>query len=278
MGNASRVSRNYTNVCGKMLRILFLGDIIGEPGRKAVIGSLPGLKRELDLDFVVANGENAAGGKGISPKITIDLLRAGVAVITMGDHVWDQPDIVPHLSVEPRLLRPINYPAGVPGGASIVLETAKGKVGVINAQGRTFMRQDLENPFLMIQEEVERMRRETRVIFVDFHAEATSEKVAMGRFLDGKVSAVVGSHTHVQTADERILPGGTAFLCDAGMCGARESVIGTEIDAVLKKFLTAIPNRFVIAKGDVELRGALIDVEEETGRALEISRFFRIVS
>lgn len=260
-----------------MLRILFLGDIVGEPGRKGVIGSLPEMRRDLGVDFVVVNGENAAGGKGISPKITIDLLRAGVAVITMGDHMWDQADIVPHLALEPRLLRPINYPAGAPGAGSIVLETGKGKVGVINAQGRTFMRQDLENPFLMVQAEVERMRQETPVIFVDFHAEATSEKVAMGRFLDGKVSAVVGTHTHVQTADERVFPGGTAFLCDAGMCGARESVIGSEMAPVLQKFLTSMPSRFALAKGEVELRGALIDVDEESGRALAIERVFRII-
>lgn len=260
-----------------MLRILFLGDIVGEPGRKAVMAALPGLKQELAIDFVVVNAENTAGGKGISPKIAIDLLRAGVAVITSGDHIWDQPDIVPHLSLEPRLLRPLNYPAGVAGAGSIILETGKGKVGVINLQGRTFMRQTLENPFVMVHEEVERMRQETKVIFVDFHAEATSEKVALGRFLDGKVSAVVGSHTHVQTADERIFPGGTAFLCDAGMCGVTESVIGTEIEPVLRKFLTSMPSRFSLAKGEVELRGALIDVQEETGQAMAITRVARSV-
>lgn len=260
-----------------MLRILFLGDIVGEPGRKAVMGVIPEWREELGLDFVVVNGENAAGGKGISPKITIDLLRAGVAVITTGDHIWDQPDIVPHLALEPRLLRPLNYPPGVPGSGSIVLETSKGKVGVINAQGRTFMRQELENPFVMIEAEVEKVRRETPVILVDFHAEATSEKVAMGRFLDGKVSAVVGSHTHVQTADERIFPGGTAFLCDAGMCGAKESVIGTEVAAVLKKFVSGMPTRFLLARGEVELRGALIDVDEASGRAVAIERVARVV-
>lgn len=261
-----------------MVRILILGDIVGETGRKAVIGSLPALRQELSLDFVVVNGENSAGGKGISPKITIDLLRAGAAVVTTGDHIWDQADIVSYMALEPRLLRPINYPLGVPGAGSIILETGKGKIGVINAQGRIFMRQELENPFVMIQAEVERMRQETPVILVDFHAEATSEKVAMGRFLDGRVSAVVGTHTHVQTADERIFPGGTAFLCDAGMCGARESVIGTEVDAVLKKFLTCMPSRFLLAKGAVELRGAVIDVEEQTGHALAINRFMRIVN
>jgi len=255
-----------------MLRILFLGDIMGEPGRKAVIGSLAEMKRELGADFVVVNGENAAGGRGITPKITIDLLRAGVAVVTTGDHVWDQAEIVPHFDLEPRLLRPLNYPPGTPGAGSIVLETSKGKVGVINAQGRTFMKQELENPFVMIEAEVERLREETPILLVDFHAEATSEKVAMGRFLDGKVSAVVGTHTHVQTADERVLPGGTAFLCDAGMCGVTDSVIGSAPEPVVRKFVTAMPSRFLLAKGAVELRGAVLDVDPDSGCAAGIER------
>jgi metallophosphoesterase (TIGR00282 family) len=222
-----------------MLRLLFLGDIVGEPGRKGVIDSIPWFKHERGVDFIVANGENSAGGRGISPKISVDLLRAGVAVITTGDHIWDQKDILPYLPTEPRLLRPLNYPEGTVGQGSIVLETAKGKVGVINIQGRTFMQPPLENPFRIIQAEVERMREETRIIFVDVHAETTSEKIAMGRFLDGKVSGVVGTHTHTQTADEQIFPGGTAFLCDAGMCGPSESSLGRDIEAILKRFMTS---------------------------------------
>jgi hypothetical protein len=255
-----------------MLRILFLGDVVGEPGRKAVLARLPGLKKEREIDFAIVNGENSAGGRGITPKITIDLLRAGAAVVTSGDHIWDQPDIIPFIGTEPRLLRPLNYPEGVPGAGSVVLETAKGAFGVINAQGRTFMRQDLENPFLALRAEVERIRQETPVIVVDFHAEATSEKQALGRFLDGQVSLVVGTHTHVQTADECIFPGGTAFLCDAGMCGVSESVIGSEIAGVVEKFTRAMPSRFYLAKGDVELRGVLVDVDEGTGRALRVER------
>lgn len=255
-----------------MLRLLFLGDIVGEPGRRAVMDAIPWFKQERGVDFVVANGENAAGGRGISPKICIDLLRAGVAVITSGDHIWDQKDLLPYLPTEPRLLRPLNYPAGTPGHGSILLETAKGTVGVLNVQGRTFMNPPLENPFLAIQAEVERLRAQTPILFVDVHAETTSEKIAMGRFLDGKVSAVVGTHTHTQTADEQIFPGGTAFLCDAGMCGPSHSILGRDIDAILKRFLTNMPVTYPVAGGPVVLQGALIDIDEATGRALHIER------
>jgi metallophosphoesterase (TIGR00282 family) len=255
-----------------MLRLLFLGDIIGEPGRKAVIEMLPALKSSWGLDFVVANGENVAAGRGITPKLAIDLLRCGVAVITTGDHVWDQKDVVAFIDTEPRLLRPINYPEGTPGGGSIVLETAKGKVGVINVQGRTFMLPALENPFRRIWAEVEEIRAQTPVIFVDVHAETTSEKIALGRFLDGKVSAVAGTHTHVQTADEQIFPGGTAFICDVGMCGPTESVLGREIQPIVQRFYTSMPVNFPVAKGEVKLHGLVVDIDEETGRALTVRR------
>lgn len=255
-----------------MLRILFLGDIVGEPGRKAVIGNLARLKQERDIDFIIVNGENSAGGRGITPKISIDLLRAGAAVITTGDHIWDQAEIIPYLDTEPRVLRPVNYPAGTPGQGSVVLETKKGKVGVINLQGQTFMKQNLDNPFQAVEAEVEQLLKETRVIFVDFHAEATSEKVAMGWFLDGRVSAVVGTHTHVQTSDERILPGGTAFLCDGGMCGPDDSVIGSQVEAVLKRFTTSMPTKFLVAKSPVTLQGVLVDIDETTGLAEAIER------
>lgn len=258
-----------------MLRILFLGDIVGEPGRKAVISRLSAIKAEEEIDFIIANGENAAGGRGITPKISIDLLRAGVAVITTGDHVWDQVEIMDFMEMEPRVLRPINYPPGVPGGGSIVLDTAKGKVAVMNAQGRSFMQPPLENPFLAVEAEIARLRSEegVKVIFLDIHAEATSEKIALGRALDGTVSAVVGTHTHVQTADEQVFPGGTAFLCDAGMCGPLYSVLGREVEPVIERFRTSTPSRFPVAKGPVGLRGAIIDIDEETGKALSIRRF-----
>jgi metallophosphoesterase (TIGR00282 family) len=255
-----------------MLRLLFLGDIIGEPGRKAVIEMLPALKSSWGLDFVVANGENAAAGRGITPKLAIDLLRCGVAVITTGDHVWDQKDVVGFIETEPRLLRPINYPEGTPGGGSIVLETAKGKVGVINVQGRTFMLPALENPFRRVWDEVEQIRTQTPMIFVDVHAETTSEKIALGRFLDGKVSAVAGTHTHVQTADEQIFPGGTAFICDVGMCGPTESVLGREIQPIVQRFYSSMPINFPVARGEVKLHGLMVDIDEESGRALVVQR------
>ncbi|HEY6841083.1 MAG: 2,3-cyclic-nucleotide 2-phosphodiesterase [Verrucomicrobiota bacterium] len=255
-----------------MLRLLFLGDIIGEPGRKAVIEMVPKLKLAWGVHFVVVNGENAAAGRGITGRITIDLLRAGVAVITTGDHIWDQKDLSSYIDTEPRLLRPINYPAGTPGKGSIVLETAKGRVGVINVQGRTFMQPSLENPFRQIEQEVLRMRAETPVIFVDVHAETTSEKIAMGRFLDGKVSAVAGTHTHVQTADEQIFPGGTAFICDAGMCGPTESVLGREIHPIIQRFMTSMPVNFPVAKGGVTLHGILVEIDPATGKAKSIRR------
>jgi len=255
-----------------MLRILFLGDIVGEPGRRAVIDSISRFKQERGVDFVIVNGENSAAGRGITPKITIDLLRAGVAVITTGDHIWDQKDIVPFIDTEPRLLRPMNYPPDTPGHGSIVLDTPKGKVAVANVQGRTFMQPPLENPFLALDAEIARLREQTPVIFVDAHAETTSEKIAIGRFLDGRVSAVVGTHTHTQTADEQIFPGGTAFLCDAGMCGPVESILGREIDPIITRFLTNRPILYPVAKGPVKLHGAIIDIDETTGRALKIER------
>jgi len=255
-----------------MLRLLFLGDIIGEPGRRAVIEMVPKLRQAWRVDFVIVNGENATAGRGITGRITIDLLRAGVAVITTGDHIWDQKEVNSYIQSEPRLLRPINYPAWTPGKGSIVLETAKGKVGVINVQGRTFMQPILENPFRHIEEEVTRMRAEAHLIFVDVHAETTSEKIALGRFLDGKVSAVAGTHTHVQTADEQIFPGGTAFICDVGMCGPNESILGREIHPIIQRFMTSMPSSFPVAKGGVTLHGILVDIDTVSGKATSIRR------
>ena len=255
------------------IRILFLGDIVGEPGRKAVIEQLPILKQMESLDFIVVNGENAAGGKGITPKIAIDLLRAGAAVITTGDHVWDQPEIVDYFPTEPRLLRPLNYPEGTPGGGSVVLETPKGRVAVVQAQGRSFIQPPLENPFIAAETEAARLRADgVAAVLVDMHAETTSEKIAMGRLLDGKVSAVIGTHTHVQTADEAIFPGGTGYLTDAGMCGPEESILGRAIESVVWRFKSSMPTRFPIAKGPVRLCGAILDIDMETGTCLAIRR------
>jgi metallophosphoesterase (TIGR00282 family) len=255
------------------IRILFLGDIVGEPGRKAVIEQLPILKQAEALDFIIVNGENSAGGKGITPKIAIDLLRAGAAVITTGDHVWDQQEIVDYFPTEPRLLRPLNYPDGTPGNGSVVLETAKGRVAVMQVQGRSFIQPPLENPYLAAENEAERLRADgVGPIIVDFHAETTSEKIAMGRMLDGKVSAVLGTHTHVQTADESIFPGGTGYLTDAGMCGPEESVLGRNIESVVWRFKSGMPTRFPIAKGPVRLCGAIIDVNVGNGSCTAIKR------
>ena len=255
-----------------MLTVLFLGDVVGEPGRNAVVARLPELKERHAVDFIVVNGETAAGGRGITGKITIDLLRAGVSVVTTGDHVWDQKEILTFIDSEPRLLRPVNYPAGVPGNGSIVLETAKGKIGVIDVQCRTFMQPILDNPFRAIEETVAKMRKETPNIIVDVHGETTSEKIAMGRFLDGKVSAIIGTHTHVQTADEQILPGGTAFLCDAGMCGPVNSILGRTVEPILNRFVSNMPASFPVAAGEVRLHGALVEIDERSGRALRITR------
>jgi metallophosphoesterase (TIGR00282 family) len=255
-----------------MLTVLFLGDIVGEPGRNAVIARLPELKQKHALDFIVVNGENAAGGRGITGKITIDLLRAGVSVVTTGDHIWDQKDIIAFLGLEPRLLRPLNYPDGAPGSGSIVLETPKGKIGVISVQARTFMQPILENPFRAVEAAVTKMREETSNIIVDAHGETTSEKIALGRFLDGKVSAVIGTHTHVQTADEQIFPGGTAFMCDAGMCGPVNSILGRTIEPIMNRFISNLPASFPVAGGEVRLHGALIEIDESTGRAVRITR------
>ena len=262
------------------MKILFIGDIVGEPGRRAVKELLPRLREQHALDFVIANGENSAGGNGITPKIAGEIFSAGVDVITSGDHLWDQKEVLELLANENRFLRPLNYPAGVPGHGSGIFEiknpTAKTQgavlIGVLNAQGRTFMQPPLDNPFSTAADEVKKLRERTKLIFVDFHAEATSEKIAFARFLDGQVSAVVGTHTHVQTADEQIFPGGTAYLSDAGFTGPHDSVLGREIEPVIKRFLTGMPQRFEVAKNRVLLHGAVIEIDEASGRAVKIQR------
>jgi metallophosphoesterase (TIGR00282 family) len=254
------------------VKLLFIGDIVGQPGRRAVKELVPRLRQEQGLDLVVANGENAAGGSGVTVNTAREIFEAGVDIITCGDHLWDQKEVTELLEHEPRFVRPLNYPAGTPGQGSVVVnQPGRPSLAVLNLQGRTFM-PALENPFQYAQAEVARLRQQTRLIFVDFHAEATSEKIALARMLDGQVSAVVGTHTHVQTADEQIFPGGTAFLCDAGFTGPHESVIGREIDPVIRRFTTYVPQRFEVAKGRVLLQGALIEIDSETGRASSIRR------
>lgn len=253
------------------MRILLVGDVIGKGGRRAVADLLPRLIND-GVDFVIANGENVSGGIGITPSYAQMLWEQGVDVITSGNHIWRKKEIIPFLDQEPRLLRPANYPAGAPGRGSGIYTTSGGtKVGVLNLEGRIFMKA-LESPFKTAEEHLSLLQRETKVIIVDFHAEATSEKMALGWFLDGEVSAVLGTHTHVQTADERVLPGGTAYITDVGMTGPSDSVIGIKREIALERFLTMLPNKFEPATGKIELQGAIVDVDEETGRSLGIRR------
>ena len=254
------------------MRILFIGDIVGRPGRDLVRRGLTSLVDHHAIDFVIANAENAAGGFGITREIGDQLLDCGVDVLTSGNHIWDKKEALDYIGAEPRLLRPANYPAGVPGRGSYLARTRQGEtVGVINVMGRVFML-SIDDPFAVILREVESMRERTRTIVVDFHAEATSEKVAMGWHLDGRVTAVIGTHTHVQTADERILPKGTAYLSDVGMTGPHDSVIGVEIEAALGRFLTALPARFETASANPRLNGVIVETDSSTGRATDIER------
>lgn len=252
------------------VKLLFVGDVVGEPGRRAVRELLPRLRERHGPQCVIANGENAAGGSGITPSTANELFAAGVDVITSGDHLWDQKEVAQLLQSEPRFLRPLNYPPGTPGQGWRVVD-GKPPIGVMNVQGRTFMPL-LDNPFTCLRAEIERLRQLAKIIFIDVHAEATSEKIALARMVDGVATAVVGTHTHVQTADEQIFPGGTAFLCDAGFTGPHESVLGREIEPVIKRFLSNAPQRFEVARQRVLLQGALIEVDESSGRAVRIER------
>jgi len=254
------------------VNILFIGDVIGKPGRQVVSRELHRLVDQYRLDLVIANGENAAGGFGITEETAKDLFKSGINFLTSGNHIWDKKDSLEFITREERLLRPANYPPGTAGRGSAVVRTPGGaKVGVLNLEGRVFMN-NLDCPFRTADREVARLREETPIIFVDFHAEATSEKTSLGWYLDGRVSALVGTHTHVQTADERILPGGTAYLTDAGMTGAFDSVIGVRKDEPIEKFLTQVPVKFEIAKNNLRLNGVVITVDEGSGRAVGIER------
>jgi metallophosphoesterase (TIGR00282 family) len=256
------------------LKLLFLGDVFGKPGRQAVQRLVPRLIAREKLDLVVANSENSAAGIGVTPDAADELLAAEVDLLTSGNHIWSKRDIVPYLErPDARLIRPANYPPGTPGRGRAVISTPDGRrLGVVNLEGRVFMR-SLEDPFRVALEEIDALRAEgVTSILVDMHCEATSEKNAMGWFLDGKVSAVLGTHTHVQTADARVLPGGTAFVTDVGMCGPWESVIGVRKELVIERFLTARPVSFEPAKRDVWLQGAIVDIDDATGRARSIAR------
>lgn len=257
---------------GSAVRIIFISDVIGKPGRLALRGVLPDLVHEFSPDMVVANGENAAGGFGITLEVFEELKKLDIDIITSGNHIWDRKNLIPCLENRTDLLRPHNYPAEVAGRGWTIFTCASGqKVGVINLAGRVFMNA-IDCPFKVGREIAGKIREETRLILLDMHAETTSEKAAMGWHMDGLVSAVIGTHTHVQTSDERILPGGTAFITDAGMTGPMDSIIGMRKEKVMERFLTSMPVRLEVAKGDVELQGVYLAIDPENGRATEIKR------
>jgi 2',3'-cyclic-nucleotide 2'-phosphodiesterase len=254
------------------VNILLIGDVVGRPGRELVRKGLRALTEVHGVDFVIANAENAAAGFGVTKDIGDALLEYGVDVMTSGNHIWDKKEVIDYIKAEPRLLRPANYPAGVPGRGSSVADTGDGRaVGVINVMGRVFML-PIDDPFAVVLREIDAIRHRTRVIIVDFHAEATSEKIAMGWHLDGRVTAIIGTHTHVQTADERILPKGTACLTDVGMTGPHDSIIGMEVGPSLARFLNGMPTKFEPATGNPRLNGVIVEADDRTGLAKRIVR------
>ncbi|MBI4398718.1 MAG: TIGR00282 family metallophosphoesterase [Candidatus Omnitrophica bacterium] len=254
------------------LRVLIIGDIVGRPGRDACLQLIPYLKRERDIQFVIANGENIAGGSSITPDTVKDIFRAGADIMTLGDHTFRKKEALELVEKDARIVRPANYPPGAPGRGYTVAKWGSGiPIAIINLMGRVFM-DPLDCPFQKVSQILEDLREKVKIIFVDIHAEATSEKVAMGWYLDGKISCLYGTHTHIQTADERVLPKGMAYITDLGMTGPYESVIGREIEPVLYKFRTGLPAKYDVAARDMRLSGAIVEVDTETGRALHIER------
>ena len=255
------------------MKLLFIGDIVARTGRELARRGVKTLARTYDIDVVIANGENAAAGAGLTREITDELLRTGIDVLTSGNHIWDKREVMEFIDAQPRLIRPANYPPGAPGLGSTIWQTEAGvTVGIVNVMGRVFLA-TIDDPFRVVTEQIARVREQgATVIVVDFHAETTSEKIAMGWFLDGKVTAVIGTHTHVQTADERVLPGGTAYLTDVGMTGPHDGVIGMERTSVIARFTTGLPSRFEPASGDPRLHAVIITADHQTGRATAIER------
>lgn len=254
-----------------MLRVLFIGDIVGKGGRRAVKELLPQIVQDNNIDIVIANAENAAGGNGITKEIADELISNGINFLTMGNHVWDKKDVFDFIDGYPKIIRPANYPPGTPGKGFNFINYKDLKVAVVNMSGRVFLN-PLDCPFRTMDAVINIIKDQTNIILVDFHAEATSEKIAFGWYLDGKVSAVLGTHTHVQTADERILIKGTGYISDLGMTGPRNSVLGVKTDLVINKFLTQMPVRFETASGPVQLNGVIIDIDSKTGEATNINR------
>jgi len=259
-----------------MIRILFIGDVIGHPGRSAIVNALPRLKEQYQTHLTIANGENLAGGLGITPETARELFLCGMDIITTGNHVWDKKEMLDYINTDNRIIRPANYPQGVPGNG-YTFSQGEITVAVLNLSGCVFM-QPLDNPFRIATSIIPLLRERTNLIVVDFHAEATSEKIAFGRYLDGQVSAVIGTHTHVQTADETIFPNGTAYITDVGMTGPIDSVIGTKTDLVINRFLTQMPVKFEVPKGDVIISAVIIDIDPFTGKSTSIKRIQEIVT
>lgn len=255
------------------MKVLAVGDIVGEAGVRKLKGILPDLKKSDEIDFVVTNGENAAGGMGLIERNFKDLLEAGTDVVTMGNHTWGKKDIFKFID-HPQLLRPANYPKGVVGKGLGIYECKGKKIAVMNFMGRVDLNILTENPFVMAKEMVDELQGKVEMIFIDFHAEATAEKIAMGRFLDGKITALWGTHTHVQTADEQILPNGTAYITDLGMTGPKDSVIGMDINASLKRFETTLPEKYKLAEGECILNAVEFEIDDETNKVTEIKRIF----
>lgn len=259
------------------INILCIGDIVGRTGRRTISALLPDILKEMDIDLVIANGENAAGGFGLTPAICEELFGLGIDILTSGNHIWSKKEIIPFLKEGRALIRPANYPEGTPGEGSKILKiTQDQKIGVFNVSGRVFM-DNLDCPFFASLREIEKLKKETNIIIGDFHGEATSEKMALGWFLDGKISAIVGTHTHVQTADERILPQGTAYITDIGMTGALDSVIGMKKEPVIESFLTQIPEKFEVAKGSSIFSSVIINVNCKNGKSTSITRYNTII-
>jgi metallophosphoesterase (TIGR00282 family) len=254
------------------MKVLFIGDIVGKVGRSAVKSLLPSLTNVHNIDLVIANGENIAGGFGLTEALVVEMLNAGVDIITTGNHVWDKKEFISFISKDNRVLRPLNFPPDVPGYGSVLYTLSdRTKIAVLNVSGRVFM-SNIDCPFRTAKAEIERLSQETSIIIIDFHAEATSEKVAFGFFCDGKVSAVIGTHTHIQTADEKILPQGTAYITDVGMTGPINSVIGIEIQQIIQRFLTAMPARFETARGQGILSAVVMEIRIDSGRSAKIQR------
>jgi len=255
------------------MNILCIGDVVGKPGRLSLKALLPELKAEHGVDFTIVNAENSAGGSGLTSRIAKELFEMGCDVLTLGDHVWDQKELEPYLDETDKVIRPANFPEGAPGKGWTIVEASNGtKVGVVNLLGRVFMRYQVECPFRKLDSILDSLKDKTSIVIVDMHAETTSEKVCMGHYADGRVSALYGTHTHIQTADDTILPNGTAYLTDLGMTGPYDSVIGQDKEDILKRFLTSRPHRFHVAENKAKVCGLVVTIDESTGKARDIKR------